>query len=40
MIHLGKETYTRYGFRSQDAKAPGCVLWWVELPPAEVEFIW
>lgn len=32
-------TYSRYGFGSQDAEAPGGVLRWVELPPAEVKFI-
>lgn len=31
--------YSRYGFGSQDAEAPGGVLRWVELPPAEVKFI-
>lgn len=31
--------YPRDGFGGQDAEAPGGVLRWVELPPAEVEFI-
>lgn len=32
-------TYSRYGFGSQDAKAPGGVLRWVEFPSAKVEFV-
>lgn len=36
---LDQVTYSRYGFGSQDAEAPGGVLRWVELPSAEVEFI-
>lgn len=32
-------TYSRYGFSSQDAKASGGVLRWVEFPSAKVEFI-
>lgn len=33
------ETYSRYGFGSQDAEAAGGVLGSVEFPPAEVEFV-
>lgn len=33
------ETYSRYGLGGQDAKAAGGVLWSVQFPPAEVEFI-
>lgn len=32
-------TYLRYWFGREDAKAPGGVLGWVELPAAEVELI-
>lgn len=39
MRSLDQVTYSRYGFGSQDAEAPGGVLRWVELPSAEVEFI-
>lgn len=36
---LQMETYSRYGFGSQDAEAPSRVLWRVQLSPAEVQFI-
>lgn len=35
----GGLTYSRYGLGRQDAKAPGGVLWRVEFPSAEVQFV-
>lgn len=34
-----KGDYPRYWFSCQNAKTSGSVLWWVQLPPPEVELI-